>query len=220
MVKPPAARDKLLSAAHALIREKGFNAMSVDELCARAGVTKGAFFHYFRSKDELGVAAAIHWSVVTGALFAQAEYHSRASALERVLAYIDLRRSLVRGEIAEFSCVAGTMVQETYREHPAIREACGACIVDHAQTLVADIQAAIEERGIVAEWTAESLATHTQAVIQGAFVLAKATGDAAVALESVDHLRRYVTLLFATASQREPSSATAPRSAARRRTRT
>jgi TetR/AcrR family transcriptional repressor of nem operon len=35
-----------------------------------------------------------------------------------------------------------------------------------------------------------------QCVIQGAFILAKAAGSAAVAEESIDHLRRYLTLLF------------------------
>ena len=64
------ARTKLLEAALSVIRTKGYSATSVDELCAAAGVTKGAFFHHFKSKDELGVAAADHWSEMTGALFA------------------------------------------------------------------------------------------------------------------------------------------------------
>jgi TetR/AcrR family transcriptional regulator, transcriptional repressor for nem operon len=46
-------------------------------------------------------------------------------------------------------------------------------------------------------WSADSLALHTQAVLQGAFILAKAKGGPAVAEESVDHLARYIGLLFA-----------------------
>ena len=69
------ARDKLLEAAFALIRAKGYSATTVDELCAAAGVTKGAFFHHFESKEALAVAAANHWSSITGALFAAAPYH-------------------------------------------------------------------------------------------------------------------------------------------------
>ncbi|MCB1625447.1 MAG: hypothetical protein KDI32_12725, partial [Pseudomonadales bacterium] len=59
-----------------------------------------------------------------------------------------------------------------------------------------DIAAAMKRYRISAPWTAESLAMHTQAVLQGAFVLAKAQGNAAIAAQSVDHLRRYVELLF------------------------
>jgi TetR/AcrR family transcriptional regulator, transcriptional repressor for nem operon len=69
------------------------------------------------------------------------------------------------------------------------------------------LQAAMEARGIAADWTPASLAAHTQAVLQGAlFILAKATGDRAIARESVDHLRRYIEMLFTApaAGERKP----------------
>jgi TetR/AcrR family transcriptional repressor of nem operon len=203
------ARTKLLDAALSVIRAKGYSATSVDELCAVAGVTKGAFFHHFRSKEELGVAAADHWSETTGALFADAPYHGAADPLERVLAYVDFRKALLHGELPDFTCLVGTMVQEAYDTAPAIREACRRSITGHAATLEADIEAAMRERNMTPGWTAKSLALHTQAVIQGAFILAKATGGAEVAADSIDHLRRYVELLFgASASDRNTHSTT------------
>ncbi len=39
-------------------------------------------------------------------------------------------------------------------------------------------------------------ALHTQAVLQGAFVMAKAKGGAPIAAASIDHLHRYIELLF------------------------
>jgi len=191
------ARAKLLDAALSVIRHKGYSASTVDELCAAAGVTKGAFFHHFKSKDALGVAAADHWSETTTALFAEAAYHRQADPLDRVLAYIDFRKSLLAGGLPDFTCLVGTMVQETYETAPEIRDACDRSISRHAATLVDDIEAAMAERGMVETgWTAQSLALHTQAVLQGAFILAKAKGGAEVARDSVDHLRRYVELLF------------------------
>lgn len=200
----PDARSKLLDAALSVIRTKGYSATSVDELCAAAGVTKGAFFHHFKSKDALAVAAAEHWSALTGALFAAAPYHDLADPLDRVLAYIDFRKALLQGDVPEFTCLIGTMVQETYETAPAIREACDRSISGHAATLEADIQAAIDSRGMAPGWTAGSLALHTQAVLQGAFILAKAKGGAEVAADTVDHLRRYVELLFAQGEGRKP----------------
>lgn len=192
------ARRKLLDAAVRLVRERGYAGTSVDDLCRAAGVTKGAFFHHFAAKDDLAVAAARHWSETTGALFAAAPYHVPADPLDRVLAYVDFRRTLLDGALPEITCFAGTTVQETFATRPAIRDACGASITGHAATLVDDIAQAMRERGLEgADWSAGSLALHTQAVLQGAFVLAKATGSVDRAKDSIDHLRRYVELLFA-----------------------
>jgi TetR/AcrR family transcriptional repressor of nem operon len=190
------ARARLLDASRDAIRARGFAATSVDELCQIAEVTKGSFFHHFKSKESLGVAAAQHWAEMTSAFFAAAPYHVPDDPLDRVLAYVAFRKSIIAGELAEFTCLVGTMVQEVYDISPAIRDACGASIFGHAATLQADIHAAMKQRGISGGWTAESLARHTQAVIQGAFVLAKAGNDPALARESIDHLDRYIRLLF------------------------
>jgi TetR/AcrR family transcriptional regulator, transcriptional repressor for nem operon len=190
------ARCELIEAALSLIREKGYAATSVDELCAAAGFTKGAFFHHFKSKDALAVAAANHWSEISGAFFEAARYHEHSDPLDRVLGYLDFRKEILKGEIAEFTCFVGTMVQEVYGTSPQIRAACEASISAHAAMVQADIAAAMKRYRIRATWTAESLALHTQAVLQGAFILAKAKGNAAVAAASVEHLRRYVELLF------------------------
>jgi TetR/AcrR family transcriptional repressor of nem operon len=190
------ARGKLLDAAISIIREKGYAATSVEELCAWAGVTKGAFFHHFPTKDSLAVAAANHWSDLSGAVFAAAPYHRFGDPLDRVLGYLDFRRAMLRGDVAEFTCLAGTMVQEAYGTHPDIRQACDASIDRHAATVESDIADAMKLHHIRATWTAEGLALHMQAVLQGAFILAKAKGNSAVVEASIAHLRRYVELLF------------------------
>jgi TetR/AcrR family transcriptional repressor of nem operon len=130
------------------------------------------------------------------ALFASAPYHRFDDPLDRVLGYLDFRRAMLRGGVAEFSCLAGTLVQEAYGTHPNIREACDASMGSHAAEVETDIAAAMKRYRIRAPWTAASLALHTQVVLQGAFILAKAQGDAAVAETSIDHLRRYIELLF------------------------
>jgi TetR/AcrR family transcriptional regulator, transcriptional repressor for nem operon len=196
------ARSRLLDAAFSIIRKKGYAATSVDELCASAGITKGGFFHHFPSKDSLAVAAVNYWSELDSALFASAPYHRLDDPLDRLLGYLDFRKAMLRGEIAEFTCLAGTMVQEAYLTYPDIRYACDASIGRHAAKVELDIADAMKLYPLRAPWTAESLALHTQAVLQGAFILAKAKASAAVVEASIDHLRRYIELLFHRPSKR------------------
>jgi TetR/AcrR family transcriptional repressor of nem operon len=190
------ARERILDVALNVIRLKGYNGTTVDDLCAAAEVTKGAFFHHFASKEQLAVEAADHWSALTGALFEAAPYHAARLARERVLGYVDFRAALLQGRVAEYTCLVGTMVQEVHESSPAIRDACARSITGHAAGLEADIAEALGESSHGAGVDARGLALHTQAVLQGAFILAKATQDVAAAAASIGHLRAYLEFLF------------------------
>jgi len=192
---PHRSKEKLLDATLSVVRRKGYSATRVEDVCAEAGVTKGSFFHHFDSKDALALAAAERWRQFANSLFAEADYNAAADPLDRLLGYIDHRRSMLDGDVAKFTCFAGTVIQEAYATHPELSEACFRAMADNAAFLAPIISAAMRKRRIKAGWTAKSLALHTQAVLQGAFILAKA-GDVKAAAESVDHLRRYIELLF------------------------
>ena len=202
------ARIRLLEAARDVVRKKGFAATTVDDLCKTAGVTKGAFFHHFKGKDALGVAAAEFWAETTGQLFEGAPFHEPDDPLDRVLAYIAFRRAIISDDIPAFTCLVGTLAQEVHATSPEIRDAAGASIFGHSQTLEADIQAAIDSRGVTPDgWDAASLARHFQAVLQGGFILAKAGNDPNFARETVDHLDRYVRGLFSHPASKDTSHA-------------
>jgi TetR/AcrR family transcriptional regulator, transcriptional repressor for nem operon len=190
------SKTKLLNAALQIIRAKGYSATRIEDICEAAELTKGSFFHHFKSKEDLALQAAEHWSLTTGDLFASASYHFFPDPLDRLLGYIDFRKALLRGDLPQFTCLVGTMVQEVYDTHPPLRDACDKSISEHAARLEADITEAIQMHGIHPDWTPESLALYTQAVLQGSFILAKAKGGPDIAASCIDHLHRYVELLF------------------------
>jgi TetR/AcrR family transcriptional regulator, transcriptional repressor for nem operon len=201
---PHESKTKLLDAALYVIRAKGYSATRVEDICEAAGLTKGSFFHHFASKEELAVAAAEHFSAMAEGLFAQAPYRRLDDPLDRLLGYVDFRRAILQGELPQFTCLFGTMVQETYETHPKICAACNRYLSLHVDELESDVAAAMAKYGVRprlsgdqnGEWTARSLAVYTQAVLQGAFILAKAQGGPQVAAECLGHLRRYIELLF------------------------
>jgi TetR/AcrR family transcriptional repressor of nem operon len=190
------SKTRFLDAALHVIRARGYTATRIEDICEAAGLTKGSFFHHFKSKEELALAAAEYWGDTAAARFASAPYRALPDPVDRLLAYVDFRKALLQGDLPDFTCLVGTMVQEVYDTHPDIREACNKSISDHAATLRPDIEEAMLQRGIQAGYTAESLALYTQAAIQGAFILAKAKHSPAIAAACIDHLRRYLELLF------------------------
>jgi TetR/AcrR family transcriptional repressor of nem operon len=55
-------KQKLLTVAMDLIWESSYGSVSVDDICTKAGVNKGSFYHAFKSKSDLAVAAfERHW---------------------------------------------------------------------------------------------------------------------------------------------------------------
>lgn len=155
------ARDKLLEAGLMLVRQQGFAATSLDQLCQAAGVTKGGFFHHFASKESLGVALADYWSSSTGGFFAEAPYHHHAKAIDRMLGYIDLRMALITGPPQSSSCVGGTMLQESFHTNTAIRAACEDSIMGNARALEPDLAIAIADAGLT-DVNAAGLSRHIQ----------------------------------------------------------
>ena len=190
------SKVRLLDAALLVIRSKGYAAARIDDICDAAGLTKGSFFHHFKGKEELAVAAAAHFAAMAEAMFASAPYQSAPDPLDRLLGYIDFRRGLLQGELPEYTCLLGTLVQETYDTHPAIRAACDMHLDAHASTLAKDIAEAKRRYAPDAPWSAKSLALYTQAVIQGALILAKARQGPRVTADCLQHLRRYLETQF------------------------
>jgi len=192
---PENSRIRLVNATIDLVRSNGYAATRIDDVCAAAGVTKGSFFHHFASKEELAVASAAAWNERAAKVFADAPYTLHRDPLDRLLGYVKFRRQMIDGETFEWTCFAGTAIQEVHENHPAIRDACAEPIRNHVAFLAGLVRAALADYP-VPRLKPESLAMHMQAVTQGAFVMAKATQDKQTALDCLDHLHRYIELLF------------------------
>ena len=206
----PNSKDRLLDAALHVIRAKGYSATTVDDICHQAGVTKGSFFHHFKSKDDLALAAVAYWRAMTEAFFAAAPYHQPQDPLDRLLGYLDFRAAILTGDLADYTCLLGTLVQETYDTHPEIRNACDLALSSHIAAITRDVEAAKALYAPDAPWSAESVGTFIQAVLQGSFIFAKAEQSPQVVRDNLGHLHRYLRVLIPPVSTQTGPTSTIP----------
>src|SRR3954451_21734703 len=109
----PETKRKLVDAGVQLMRSRGFNATTVDHICAAAGVTKGGFFHYFKSKDDLAAAAVARFHELKEEEFARAPFRDLPDPLDRVLARLDFAKAAMGGDRGVTKgCLLGMFAQE------------------------------------------------------------------------------------------------------------
>src|SRR5262249_17260185 len=113
------ARQRLLEAAIALIWEQSYGSVTVDAICEKAGVRKGSFYHFFKSKADLAAAALeAHWQSVRPEL--DRIFSATVPPLERLKNYfqfIYFEQRLQKEKTGQvlgcpYTCVGAELVQQ------------------------------------------------------------------------------------------------------------
>jgi TetR/AcrR family transcriptional repressor of nem operon len=188
-------KERLLDAAEELMLAKGYNATSVEEICAAARLTKGSCFHYFESKEHLGRVVAKRYFATWQQLSLAAPFRRKQDPLDRAHGSIDFFIYMSRSPSWK-GCLLGTFVQELARTHPGIRSACAAYFDELVQSFQKDLEEAKAKYAPRARWNPASVAEHLLAVAQGATILAKAKQDQKAFEAGLGHFKEYLKRLF------------------------
>ncbi len=195
-IEIPATQRKLVEAAMRLILRHGFAATGVDRICAEAGVTKGAFFHYFKSKEEIGLAAMTAWTDHGMSLYAAARQDPQEDPLAALHRFFDIMIGFVNQSGEELSCVLGMMTQETAATAPHLRESADLHLttwVVFASGLLSDAKRAHPP---AVDFDPEEIAWMLNSLWQGSMLINKARRTPAMVIRNLEHARAYVDSLF------------------------
>jgi len=174
------ARQRLLNAACDLLWEKSYHSVTVDEVCARAGVRKGSPYHFFDSKSALAVAALQHfWETL--AKPAYDEHFSRANPpLAGISCFLDWLQCLQREKYRQVGRVLGwpffTLGCELGDREPVI--AGKLCEIE--STELGHFESAIREaitRGAIEPCFPRAEALSLRAAMQGILARARMLND-------------------------------------------
>lgn len=181
----PETKRKLLNAGIDLMRMKGFNATSVAEICEAAGTTKGGFFHYFPSKEDLAKDAAYLFREEKMKSYEEAGFLSLADPLDRVMSRLEFLKSSERLHNI-YSCLIGTLAQELSTTHPDLREIFQGAFAKMTRDLELDLSEAKTLYAPQAAFDPRSLASMFISMFQGAIMIAKACDSNQVVIENIE----------------------------------
>jgi TetR/AcrR family transcriptional regulator, transcriptional repressor for nem operon len=105
-------RDKILEHAARIMQEKGFNNTGIQEILQSAGVPKGSFYFYFRSKDELGLALIDYYAALSSAACESVLKSDEGAPLKRLKFFFENRRHFLEQQDTRAGCPIGNLTQE------------------------------------------------------------------------------------------------------------
>ena len=184
-------RDKLIEAAQALMLSRGYPATTVDQICESAGVSKGSFYHFFHTKEDMGLAVLEAFQAKNARLIADGPQAGLADPVERALALVD-HLIAAAGEMWGSGCLLGNFALDLAETNPTIRQDVSDRFRRVAAGLSEGMAPLAAEAGVPDGPSAQELAEQFIIVVEGALVLAKAHKDWSYVTRALDRFRRDV----------------------------
>jgi len=176
VIKPPSARERLLTAAYELFSRRGIRAVGTDEVIERAGVARATLYRHFATKDDLVLAVLQRREEVWTHGLIEAQSLARGDTPEeQLLAIFDVLHDWFQSRNGYEGCSFINVLLELGADHPAGRASIAH--IDHVRDIV-------RHRALAAGLTdVEEFASSWHLLMKGAIILA-AVGELDAALRA------------------------------------
>ena len=195
---PDVTRQKLLSAAFEEIYRSGFQAASLDRILAKAGVTKGALYHHFLDKAELGYAVVDE--VVKGLLLQRwlglldQQAGDPLTALQGVFRH---RAASLTAEEIELGCPLNNLAQEMSPLDERFRRLVDATFDAWRKGFARALERGQAEGSVRQDVDARKVAAFLVAAAEGSYGLAKSANSRTMLRSNLETLATYLDSLRA-----------------------
>ena len=193
-------RARILDAAKGLVMSKGFAGTSIDDILKEAKLTKGAFFHHFKSKGELARELVERYALNDLKLFEAfvAEADSKFDdPLEQTILFLELFEDYISDSTDPApGCMYAVYTYESMQFDASVRDFVADTLRRWTSIYVRKYQEVLDRYDAAIPVTARQLAEMTVSVIEGGLILERAYGDVKVACRQSEQFRNYLFLLF------------------------
>ncbi len=191
----PSTKTKIVTTADRLFYENGFEGTSFADIATSVGISRGNFYHHFKTKDDILNAVISHRIEKTDAMLKDWSIQS-AHPRDRILSFIHI---VIQNRILimDFGCPVGTLCTELAKlKHPAQMQAAN--IFELFKIWLTN---EFSRLGLTTQ--AEKLALHVLAWSQGIAVLMSALRDEDFMYREVDEITIWLDNQISTSPSNE-----------------
>ena len=191
-------REKILQAAARLFALKGYHDAKLEEVLDTAQVSKGAFFHQFRDREDLGFAV-LDWHMdrrrqLLEKIEQELPLAKQADPLQKVFRRLDAIQEMVRRrEGCKGGCIIGNMSTDLSDCHDGFRKRLAECFDEMAREFRPHLEAAARQRRVRRRTNMSELARYIVTVIEGAIMQTRTLGDAKLLPRQLSYLKEHLT---------------------------
>jgi TetR/AcrR family transcriptional repressor of nem operon len=118
----PNTRDRIIETGAEIIQLKGFNHTGIQEILNAAGVPKGSFYNYFKSKDDFGLQIIDYFSAHFQQIAKKSLEDTRISPLSRIYTFLTAFMEYFESQNYAGGCPIGNLAQEMGDLSPTFRK--------------------------------------------------------------------------------------------------
>jgi Transcriptional regulator len=182
MGRPSDARERLIAAARNVIFAHSYEGVSVDELCAAAGVAKSSFYHFFSSKQALMLATIdAQWQIFEQIVLKPAFSDDTLAPQEQILCFfdvmLDIQQEQKRARGYMRGCPAGNLTLEMSTQDELMRVRIEGYFQAWLRYFERMLYAAKEQAVVPATLDVTVTAQALLAYFEGVMLLAKGRND-------------------------------------------
>jgi TetR/AcrR family transcriptional repressor of nem operon len=118
----PNTRDRIIETGAEIIQLKGFNHTGIQEILNAAGVPKGSFYNYFKSKDDFGLQIIDYFSAHFQQIAKKTLEDTRISPLSRIYTFLTAFMEYFESQNYAGGCPIGNLAQEMGDLSPTFRK--------------------------------------------------------------------------------------------------
>jgi TetR/AcrR family transcriptional repressor of nem operon len=192
-----ATREKILQAASRLFALKGYHDTKLEEVLGTAQVSKGAFFHQFRDREDLGFAV-LDWHMdrrrqLLDAIEQELSPDKQTDPLQTVFRRLDAIAEMVRRrEGRKGGCIIGNMSTALSDCHDGFRKRLAECFDEMAGEFLPYLEAKARQGRVKRRTNMSELARYIVTVIEGAIMQGRTLGDAELLARQLAYLKEYL----------------------------